>query len=111
MYCMKCGREVSEDQVFCPECLELMEQDPIKIATPVHIPRQPSPGSAPRRPTLHTEEDMRRLERVADRLRAWVILLATALVLVVMACYYNSYAGGTDELGKNYSVVETGGTR
>ena len=35
MSCMKCGKEVSEDQVFCPECLAEMERYPVKPGTPV----------------------------------------------------------------------------
>ena len=41
MNCMKCGREIREEQVFCPKCLELMEQHPIKTDIAVQIPRRP----------------------------------------------------------------------
>ena len=107
MNCMRCGREVEEGQVFCNECLELMESDPIRIATPVHIPRQPTKGAATRRPVHHPEEEVRRLEKANERLRVWVILLAMAAVLLGMAVYHNEVAAVVDELGRNYSVIET----
>ena len=40
MSCMKCGKEVSEDQVFCPECLAEMERYPVKPGTPVLLPHR-----------------------------------------------------------------------
>ena len=108
MYCMKCGREVEGGQVFCPKCLEQMEQDPIAIGTPVKIPSQPSRSNSTRRPTVHLEEDLKRLERSCDRLRIWVILLAMATVLLAMAAYYKEVAHVVEDLGKNYSIVESG---
>ena len=107
MNCMKCGREVEEEQVFCPDCLTLMESDPVHISTAVHIPRQPTRSATPRRSTLHPEDDVRRLERSNEKLRMWVILLALSTVLLAMALYHKEVVSIMDDLGKNYSVVET----
>ena len=107
MNCMKCGREVEDGQVFCPECLEQMEEEPIRIATAVHIPRQPTKGTATHRPVLHPEEEIKRLERANERLRVWVILLAMATLLLAMAAYHKEVASAVGAMGKNYSVVET----
>ena len=107
MNCMKCGREVEEDQVFCQECLEQMENEPIRISTPVHIPRQPTKGTATHHAVLHTDEEIKRLERSNQRLRLWVLLLAMAALLLGMAGYHKEVASAVEELGKNYSVIET----
>ena len=107
MNCMKCGRELEEGQVFCAECLEQMEADPIRISTPVHIPRQPTKGIVTHHPVIHSEEEVKRLERANERLRVWVILLAMATVLLSMAVSHKDGAAVVEELGKNYSVVET----
>ena len=40
MSCMKCGKEVSEGQVFCEECLTEMERYPVKPGTPVLLPHR-----------------------------------------------------------------------
>ena len=69
MNCMKCGREVEEGQVFCQECLAQMETEPIRISTPVHIPRQPTKGAATHHAVLHPEEEIKRLEPPSPRLR------------------------------------------
>ena len=107
MYCMKCGREVEGEQVFCPECLEQMGQEPVSITSSVKIPRQPPRNSKSHRPTIHLEEEVKRLERSNGRLRAWVVLLATASVLLSMAMYHKQVVKAVEDLGKNYSIVES----
>ena len=107
MYCMKCGREVEDEQVFCPDCLAQMEQEPVSIRASVKIPRQPARSNRLRRPSIHLEEEVKRLERSNQRLRAWIILLATASILLVMALYHNEVVRVVEDLGKNYSIVET----
>ena len=107
MYCMKCGREVEGEQVFCPECLELMEQEPIAIRTSVKIPRQPLKNNRPRRPVVYLEEEVRRLERSNDRMRIWILLLAMSTILLTLAIYHQDVADVVENLGQNYSIVET----
>ena len=107
MYCMKCGREVEDGQVFCPECLDLMKLEPIPIRSSVKIPRQPSKNSKARRPAIHYEEEVRRLEKTNERLRIWVILLAMSTILLAMAMYHREVVQVVEDLGKNYSIVET----
>ena len=109
MNCMKCGREVEDGQVFCQDCLTQMEAEPIRIATPVHIPRQPSKGATTHRAVHHPEEEVRRLEKANEKLRVWVILLAMATLLLAMAAYHNEVADVVEEWGRNYSVIDTRG--
>ena len=108
MYCMKCGREVQDGQVFCPECLVQMEQEPVPIRASVKIPRQPPKSNKTRRPAIHYEEEVLRLERANEILRAWVIMLAMSAVLLAMAAYHKEVTKAVEDLGKNYSIVETG---
>ena len=107
MYCMKCGREVEDGQVFCPDCQDLMKQEPISIRTAVKIPRQPINNNRTRRPAIHYEEEVHRLEKSNERLRIWVILLAMATVLLAMAVYHKEVVRAVEDMGKNYSIVET----
>ena len=106
MHCMKCGREVEQEQVFCEECRTQMEQEPVSMRTAVKIPRQP-PRNTKHRPPVHLEEEVRRLDRGNERLRAWVLLLATSTVLLAMALYHKEVVAVVEDLGKNYSIVET----
>ena len=41
MNCVKCGREIPEDQVFCEHCLAEMERYPVNPDTAIHIPARP----------------------------------------------------------------------
>ena len=107
MYCMKCGREVEDTQVFCLDCQELMKQEPIPICSSVKIPRQPLKHNKPHRPAVRYEEEVLRLEKSNERLRIWVILLAMATVLLTMAVYHKEVAKAVEDMGKNYSIVET----
>lgn len=83
MNCMRCGREVEEDQVFCPECLVEMEKCPVKPDAPVRIPRRPDPN--PRRQTrkkgLSEEEQIRGLRK---QVRTLALLLAVAVMLIFL---------------------------
>ena len=74
----------------------------------VKIPRQPPRSNRPRRPMIHLEEEVKRLERANQRMRAWIILLATASVLLSMALYHKEMVRVVEDLGKNYSIVESG---
>ena len=85
MSCMKCGKEVSEDQVFCPECLAEMERYPVKPGTPVLLPhrapitpqRKRRNAKRPRKP----EEQVVSLRR-AVRLLSVVLCLVLAIAIV-----------------------------
>ena len=48
MFCMKCGREIREDRVFCEECLADMARHPVKPGTPVQLPVRPVQAVAKR---------------------------------------------------------------
>ena len=41
MHCMKCGREIKGDGVFCGECLTVMGRYPVKPDTALYIPPSP----------------------------------------------------------------------
>lgn len=42
MNCLRCGKEIENEQVFCETCLADMEQQPVKPGTPIHLPRRDS---------------------------------------------------------------------
>ena len=47
MHCMKCGRKIKDRQVFCEECLAIMDTYPVKPGTPIQLPPPPSKNSTP----------------------------------------------------------------
>ena len=107
MNCMKCGREVDEGRVFCDECLEYMERDPIKMNTPVLIPAQPPKKSSPRRQVVNPEEEVKRLEKLNQNLFLILMLLFTTTLLLLGYVFNQEVLQVVDELGKNYHVIET----
>ena len=107
MNCMKCGRELKEGQVFCDICLEGMENEPIKINTPVLIPAQPKEAPVHRRPILNPEEEVKRLEKINQNLILFLILTSVATILFALGLFHQEVLDVVDNLGRNYNVVET----
>ena len=84
MSCLKCGREIRGDQVFCPDCLEEMKQYPVSSTATVRLPRRPeAPVSrkAARRKSVSEEEQIRHLKKWI-RILTWV--LAAAIVVIII---------------------------
>ena len=108
MHCLKCGKEVQDDQVFCEECLAGMEQEPIPISAPVVIPAQPiQKNPAFRRPVINPEEELKRLQKFNQNLILVMVLLFTLVLLMAVLLYDKQIWQAVDDLGRNYSVVES----
>ena len=114
MTCMKCGREIDDDQVFCQECLEVMDKYPVKPGTVVLLPRvsQNQPKPHRRHPVISPEEQILTLKK---RVRGLVL----ALILAVAATVGLAYVTVSDYLedkdvqllpGQNYSSSTTPAT-
>ena len=66
MYCMKCGKEIKENQVFCEACLVTMGKYPVKPGTVVRLPQRKSAPAAKksnsrRRTQIPPEEQVKNL--------------------------------------------------
>lgn len=111
MNCMKCGREVGEDQAFCSKCLELMEKHPVKSDVVVQLPqrREAVPKKAqPRKKMLSAEEQISRLKRRGRWMFAGICLLLVVNMLLTFLCIdYFRQQDVQKLLGQNYSTVET----
>ena len=79
MNCIKCGRDIGEDQVFCEICLTEMENYPVKPGTAIHIParNEEEPKKAPvkRKPVLSPSEQVLLLKKKLRRTRVWLVIL------------------------------------
>ena len=76
MYCMKCGRDAKEGQVFCESCLQIMDQHPVKPDTVVYLPRR-NPASTPkktRKRVIPPEEQVIALKKRSRKLTLWLVL-------------------------------------
>ena len=89
MACMKCGKEVSEGQVFCEECLAEMERYPVKPGTPLLLPhRDPIVTQRKRRSSRRIrkpEEQVAHLKKVIVWLCVFLVMTtAVAVVSIVL---------------------------
>ena len=82
MNCMKCGRQLKDEQVFCPDCLAVMAEYPVKPGTPIQLPNH---SETPVTPQKHTRRKIRKPEEQIARLRTTVRWLTLALLVVLLA--------------------------
>ncbi len=111
MACLKCGREVAGEQVFCDSCQLLMDENPVKPGTPVLLPL-PKNQTAAKKPThrkrvLPPEEQVVQLKKALRRME----LCAAVLIIVLgMATYLLVREIQKDDapvIGQNYTIDTT----
>ena len=111
MYCLKCGKETKDEQVFCEHCLEVMDRYPIKPGTPVQLPHRQSaaaPKKTSRRKILSAEEQIQQLRALVRALL--VCLLAVSLMLGFFVWKHlqpETEEQPQKEIGQNYTVDST----
>ena len=109
MNCMKCGRELSGQQVFCDRCLADMENYPVKPDIVIQLPRRPDPRRpAAKRGTVNPAQQLEKLKR---RFRLTVAILAVAVALAAVGGFlggiYTQRNIARKQRGQNYSTVAT----
>ena len=82
MHCMKCGRKINSRQVFCDECLAIMDTYPVKPGTPIQLPSPPPKSAAP---TKASKRRQRKPEEQIAILRATVRWLTLAFVVAMLS--------------------------
>ena len=111
MNCMKCGREFEGDQAFCPKCLELMAQRPVKSDIVIKLPNRRDTATkkaAPRKRIRTADEQIRRLKRINTRLViALCLMTLVAGLLASLSIDFFRQLDVQGLLGQNYSTMET----
>ena len=110
MNCMKCGRDIEENQVFCGICLEEMGRYPVKPGIAVQLPHRrdspvPKKTHIRRRQPPTPEEQILRLKK---RIRRLMILWLITLMLLAATIYptVEFFRGHTMLLpGQNYTAI------
>ena len=108
MQCMKCGREIGDEQVFCDNCLAIMEKYPIKPSTHIHLPKRELPAvKVSRKKVLSPEEQVVSLRSTIRRL--WVIVCVLLIALGCVTWMYFSHDHNEPEvqeppIGQNFTV-------
>ena len=109
MYCMKCGKEISEDQVFCKDCLAVMDTYPVEPDTVVHIPTREHRTSEKKRRELTAKEQIAQLHSTVRWLALTVMVLLVALILTAaMPLQQRNEPSAPTEmpLGRNYTPTQ-----
>lgn len=90
MACLKCGKKTKDEQSFCPRCLEVMENYPVKPDVHIQLPNRPEVivKKAPRKRRVLSYEEAtvlwrKRTRRLAAAVLVLIILLGAATFLLV----------------------------
>ena len=112
MNCMKCGREIPADQVFCDGCLKVMEKYPVKPDTAIQLPRR-SIQAGPKKQTsrkrqLSPEEQVVQLRKLCRRLLLCVIVLILLLAGAAAIIFLQANEEPVQlPIGRNYTIDTT----
>ena len=110
MNCMKCGRETTDEQIFCDLCLEEMEKYPVRPGTVILLPRRREDAArkavvrkkAPPSP----EEQVKVLKKQTRRLAATILVLLALLGVTGYFAVVHLLESETVFLpGQNYSTI------
>lgn len=109
MYCMKCGKETKDDQVFCDSCLSVMAQYPVRQDIRVRLPHRAPPAekkAAAKRKVLSPEEQISRLRSTVKRL-ALALVCALILLGFSMSLLFqrSDLQNPENTIGKNYNTI------
>ncbi len=112
MNCMKCGREIPAEQVFCDSCLKVMEQYPVKPDTAIHLPQRREQASAKkqtgRRRQLSMEEQVLHLKKLCRRLLFCLIVLILLLAAAIVGIFLQLQKDPDPlPIGRNYTIDTT----
>ncbi len=110
MACLKCGKKTKDEQSFCPGCLEIMEQYPVKPDVHIQLPNRPvaEVKKAPRkRRPLSAEEQLPVLRRKLRRLALVVVALAILLGAAAFLLVKDWLTEEVLPIGQNFSSEQT----
>lgn len=82
MACLKCGKKTKDEQSFCPDCLKVMEQYPVKPDVHLQLPNRPE--TAERKKPLRKRRVLSYEEATVVWRRRTRWLAALVLVLAVL---------------------------
>lgn len=113
MSCLKCGKTTEEKQVFCSECLTLMEKYPVKPGIAIHLPHRnaasPEKKASLQRREPTAAEQVEHLRKTVRWLLGMIAVLSVLLLLTAgMLLHVMDKKPASGNLGKNYTTSGTG---
>lgn len=110
MRCLKCGREGTEGQAFCPECLRVIEQQPITKDMTLVLPNRENSTSrrnSGKKRVLSTEEKLAQTRVQLQRSRILTVVLSALVVLLIGVCIFLMTKHKEPAVGQNYMTPST----
>lgn len=112
MYCLKCGSEIENEQVFCNHCTEIMEQYPVKPDTIIRIPYRDTNTMLKKQNRRKTQNPEEQVVRLKVAIRTLLAILGAVLVVlgIFVWLYMDAINNGPivpeSSKGTNYQVVD-----
>ena len=107
MNCMKCGQELTQNGVFCSDCLLEMEKYPVDPGTVVLLPRRKESSIQKKQIKRHVPSPEEQIATLRTRVTFLILLLALCIAAIVLmfepAMHY--IRDEHFEIGQNYSSV------
>ena len=113
MYCLKCGNETENEQVFCKHCLEVMDKYPVKAGTHIQLPRREIVSVSKKQSRRRGVSSEDQIVRYKVLIRTLVALLGTVSVVlgIFIGLYFNQkteiFVTEEPPIGQNYTVDTT----
>ena len=107
MNCMKCGRELSDEGVFCIDCLLEMEKYPVDPGTVVLLPRRRESYIPKKQVKRHTPAPEEQIAALHRRVVVLTLLLAACIAAIVLMFVPTMHYVRDEHyaIGQNYSTV------
>ena len=111
MNCMKCGRKTEDGNVFCNDCLAVMDKYPVKAPASIPLPRREEEETvkkAARKKHRPSPEEQVARQKLKIRRMAFAIVGLCAVVCLLAAWIVQGWFSEDPEnlprIGKNYTV-------
>lgn len=115
MQCLKCGSKTAGKQVFCEECLAVMEKYPVKPGIPVQLPqRERRAAERKQDPSLQEPSATEQVQHLRTMIRwllgAIAVLSVVLLLTAGMLIHTLEQNKNTPAIGKNYTTTTSATT-
>lgn len=84
MQCLKCGKKTTDRQVFCDECLSVMQDYPVKPGIPIHLPQREPRTVEKKAPAQRGPTAAEQLDNLRTTTR-WLLGVIAILSLLLIA--------------------------
>lgn len=107
MNCMKCGKEVTDDGVFCADCLLEMDSYPVDPGTVVLLPRRSESSTPKKQVKRHTPPPEELIASLRKKVLILTLLLLACITAIILMFEPTMHYVRDEhfEIGQNYSSV------